>query len=419
MDSGVDLRYFNRFVYTKANIKDFDFVHQRGDSFFVGTRRVVFLEDKQKELGKMWDEPSIRILGRDRFFRSLIAPHIVGITVKDVSDFLKKHESHQLHRALERTPIVRPISEDSPLKRIQVDLIDLGADASVVHANQGYVYVMTCVDVYSRYLWCFPLKKKEAGHTAEALAKLFETSKPEKIQCDNGGEFAREFAELCAKEGVRIIHSLPHMPRSQGLVERTNGVIKRLLFLQMTERQTKVWVKYLPNCVHAYNSTFHSSIKTTPEKAINGTASRTKVVDADRKAKHHLMVGQKDDIEVGMRVRKSLLLESKERAKTEGLGRKATGVNWTTAIFKVRRVNRHRDLRPTTYILEGETKAYYRGMLQPIPDEMIPVKEKEVVERGSKKVIVGRMEPRRKEISVVEDVPVVRLYRKKNKKYLD
>lgn len=54
--------------------------------------------------------------------------------------------------------------------------------------------------------------EKQSGHTME------------KVHTDNGTEFTRAL-EYLGKEGVDISTTSPYTPESNGLVERTHGVI--------------------------------------------------------------------------------------------------------------------------------------------------------------------------------------------------
>jgi hypothetical protein len=43
---------------------------------------------------------------------------------------------------------------------------------------------------------------------------------------DNGGEFKREFKEKMKELNIGISNTIPYMPRSNSIVERSNGIIK-------------------------------------------------------------------------------------------------------------------------------------------------------------------------------------------------
>src|SRR5690606_12259211 len=55
-------------------------------------------------------------------------------------------------------------------------------------------------------------------------------------------------------------------PMSQGIVERFNGVLKGLIFRNITNTGKKLWVAELPKLVDNYNNTYHSTIGMSPNE---------------------------------------------------------------------------------------------------------------------------------------------------------
>ncbi|XP_070153678.1 uncharacterized protein [Polyergus mexicanus] len=57
--------------------------------------------------------------------------------------------------------------------------------------NKGYHYILTVIDVLSKYAWAVPLKSKGGSETADAIAEIIRDSKrcPKNMQTDMGKEF--------------------------------------------------------------------------------------------------------------------------------------------------------------------------------------------------------------------------------------
>src|SRR6266516_7712085 len=68
----------------------------------------------------------------------------------------------------------------------QCDLADLTSLA--VH-NDGFKFLLTCIDCFSRYAWVIPIKNKRASTVTEAFASILEHRKPTFLQSDKGSEF--------------------------------------------------------------------------------------------------------------------------------------------------------------------------------------------------------------------------------------
>ncbi|GFQ88347.1 uncharacterized transposon-derived protein F54H12.3, partial [Trichonephila clavata] len=59
----------------------------------------------------------------------------------------------------------------------QSDLVDL---QKISRFNKGYRYILTIIDVMSRYLRAFPIKDKKAGTIAKVFSKVFKEVRPKK-----------------------------------------------------------------------------------------------------------------------------------------------------------------------------------------------------------------------------------------------
>ena len=55
--------------------------------------------------------------------------------------------------------------------------------------NRGVRYLLTVIDVFSKYGWLIPLKDKMGKSVASALKTIFKERKPEKMWVDKGKEF--------------------------------------------------------------------------------------------------------------------------------------------------------------------------------------------------------------------------------------
>ena len=66
------------------------------------------------------------------------------------------------------------------------DLVDM---SSFSRSNKGYRYLLTVINVYSKYGWIMPLKTKTGKEVAQAFRKLFHSGHPSRLWTDKGTEF--------------------------------------------------------------------------------------------------------------------------------------------------------------------------------------------------------------------------------------
>ena len=56
-------------------------------------------------------------------------------------------------------------------------------------SNKGYRYLLTCIDIFSKYSWVILLKDKKGIIVKNALQKIFKQRSPKFLWTDRGKEF--------------------------------------------------------------------------------------------------------------------------------------------------------------------------------------------------------------------------------------
>ena len=124
-----------------------------------------------------------------------------GYTKKETKDWLQTQDAYTLHK---------PTRRRFPRRQVVVYGIDhqwqadyLGKLASY---NKGFKYLLTCIDVLSKYAWVLPLKDKTGTNLKEAFQVIFKTGRqPIRLQTDRGTEFTnRVFQNSVCKLGSTI-----------------------------------------------------------------------------------------------------------------------------------------------------------------------------------------------------------------------
>ena len=160
----------------------------------------------------------------------------------------------------------RPVVKNFRKRRVVVngvdeiwaaDLIDM---QSFAKCNGGIKYLLTVIDVFSKYGWIVPLKSKTGAEVAEAFNTIFkEGRRPGKFWVDKGKEF---YNKNVKELGVEL-YSTENEEKSC-VVERWNRTMKERMFKYFTASSTRKYVDVIGEMVDNYNTTRHSSIKMTP-----------------------------------------------------------------------------------------------------------------------------------------------------------
>ena len=138
------------------------------------------------------------------------------------------------------------------------DLVDM---KSFSKFNQGVKYLLTIIDVFSKFGWIEPLKNKTGAEVARALKRVFTERKPEKLWVDKGKEFYNKDVR-----SLVTLYSTENEEKSS-IVERWNRTMKEKMFKYFSANSTRIYMDVLQKMVNNYNETVHSSTKMTPIEA--------------------------------------------------------------------------------------------------------------------------------------------------------
>ena len=79
--------------------------------------------------------------------------------------------------------------------------IDLITMIKYSKQNKTYKYILTIINFFSKYSWCYPLKSKKSEEIINSFKDIFKKSKrkPTMIQSDEGSEFRNIQKKLFSK----------------------------------------------------------------------------------------------------------------------------------------------------------------------------------------------------------------------------
>ena len=150
-----------------------------------------------------------------------------------------------------------------PNEMHQFDLLYMPSDT--LYENK-YKYILSGIDVASRYKVARPLRTKQAKDVADMIADIYKVGPltyPKIFQCDNGSEFKAEVTKTLEKHKVRIQYATTKYKHTHTtFVEALNKILTENLFkvqdAQMLNDPDKVsatWVKHLYGLVDKLNDT--------------------------------------------------------------------------------------------------------------------------------------------------------------------
>ena len=104
----------------------------------------------------------------------------------EVRKWLSTQDTYTLHKPVRRIFPRRKTFAKGIDDLFQADLADM---QNLSRYNDGYRFILTCVDVFSKRAFAIPLKDKRGTSVAEVFEQIFRGRVPVFLQSDRGSEF--------------------------------------------------------------------------------------------------------------------------------------------------------------------------------------------------------------------------------------
>ena len=224
----------------------------------------------------------------------------------------------------------------------QADLVDMQAYS---RENKGYKYLLTHINVFSKFATAVPLKSKRGDEVAKAYEsiikskKVAEFLKPGKgslLHVDRGKEFyCIPFKKMLSKHGIKM-YSV-YTVHKASVVERFNRTLKERMWREFSAKGSYQWTDMLDQLLDDYNHSVHRTTGRAPDSL---TLEDEKFLLDLYNRKHARMERGRVKFKVGDIVRIS---------KIKGVFDKGYLPGWSTELFRVVEVCK---TFPVTYKLE-------------------------------------------------------------------
>nr|ACE75265.1 integrase core domain-containing protein [Glyptapanteles flavicoxis] len=278
--------------------------------------------------------------------------------------------AEELHKPARRNYKRRHVDIRGLDETWQADLVEMIPYATV---NKGYKYLLTIIDIFSKYAWAIPIKSKSGADVTSAMKSVLQQGRiPKNLHVDQGKEFYnKEFKDLMKQHNINIYSTFSNLKAS--ICERFNRTLKTKMWREFTARGSYKWTDILDDLVNTYNNTKHRTIKMNPADV---TAAQEKQL-LEKIYQQIQPAPKKNKFKVGDKVRVS---------KYKNVFEKGYTPNWTTEIFTIKTVQ---NTSPTTYkLVDYQNQPIQGGFYE---EELSKVKypdaylvEKIIKKRGNK-----------------------------------
>lgn len=250
----------------------------------------------------------------------------------------------------------------------QADIVDM---RSHTRLNRGYQYILTVIDVFSKYAWVAPLKTKSGKDVTEAFNVILRERCPKNLQTDMGKEFYNTNFQAFVKKN-KINHYSTYTVMKASVVERFNRTLKNAMWKQFTLNGSYRWIDLLSQLIHDYNHRRHRTIGMRP-------------IDVTPKNANHLLSTVYSNIKIAAPAR--FKVGDKVRvSKYKSIFAKGYTPNWSYEIFEI---NKTLQTNPVTYLLVDSLGkpilgGFYEYELHSVANPDVYLVEKVLRKKGKK-----------------------------------
>ena len=160
------------------------------------------------------------------------------------------------YEAKGQLPPMQPIICTEPMELVHIDYVRM--EVTVATDKKPVVrHVLVVEDHFTRYVQAFITKNHMARTTARVLYNNYFSvfGFPQHLMSDQGTEFCgKVIVAMYSLLGVEKIRTTPYHPQTNGLAERVNQTLQRMIGKLDPEKRRK-WPSHIGSIIIAYNST--------------------------------------------------------------------------------------------------------------------------------------------------------------------
>lgn len=165
-------------------------------------------------------------------------------------------------------PLATFATPDIRFDRVHIDLV------GPLPPSNGCVYLLTCVDRFTRWPKAIPLPDSTADTVARAFIQTWISrfGVPSSVTTDHGRQFVSHlWAAFTQLLGTKHLQTTAYHPAANGLVERFHRQLKAAL---KTSLQPENWTDMLPLVLLGIRTTLKEDIRCTAAELVYGTTLR-------------------------------------------------------------------------------------------------------------------------------------------------
>ena len=255
----------------------------------------------------------------------------------EVIDWLESQDSYNAHKLVKRRFPRRTYNIYNIDDVWEADICDM---KKLKNYNDGYAYILVCIDTLSKYAFAEPLYDKTAKSVSEAIKRILSRSgirRPLVLQSDKGGEFLGTKTQKVLRDENILFRETKNDVKAS-IIERMLRSLKERIWRYFTHKRSHRYIDVLDKIISSYNNAVHPAIKMPPASVTFYNA---------RDARRNLLKRYETKRKMRCKYKIGDLVRISEEKK---IFDKAYEGKWTVEIFEIARNSKTRN--PVVFYLK-------------------------------------------------------------------
>ena len=119
--------------------------------------------------------------------------------------------------------------------------------------NKGYKYILTVIDIFSKFAWAVSVKSKKGEDVTTAMKSVLDNRRvPKNVHVDRGKEFYNShFENLMKQYNINSYSTFSNFKAT--ICERFNRTLKNKMWMQFSLQGNYKWLDILKDLISPYN----------------------------------------------------------------------------------------------------------------------------------------------------------------------
>ena len=192
-----------------------------------------------------------------------------------ITDYIKNCLTCLQHKPAPTSALRPPLQPISATQIFPEDMLQIDLVGKL--PGKIYCYILTAIDVFSKYMFAVPLRKADAYSVCKALVSIIlkHSYIPTMLVTDLGTAFTSQLLrELCKTLQIELKHATIKHAQTIGLLERNHAPLKQFLKMHRNSYGEN-WHNHLDLAIFVHNTTYNASIGCTPSDLFHGRPPNT------------------------------------------------------------------------------------------------------------------------------------------------